>query len=199
MLSFNPYCWLALHITWTPTFGEFMPHYSPQLVELWSCVSSPLLSHTPHRSRSGGSWGATHRGVRFNLGGLSQLTLWHQGWSLVHFIFTFYFVRLLLCNKYSDVNVTFISIHSVSIYVVFFGVCMRCTRLCPLNPGVTKTHDRTETRRLEGRSPSVSHHDNCHTQIWGVQTRAWNQMCARIKFHTYDDSWYRNECHIVNI
>jgi hypothetical protein len=29
MLSFNPYYWSALHITWTPTFGEFMhiiPH-----------------------------------------------------------------------------------------------------------------------------------------------------------------------------
>jgi hypothetical protein len=33
---------------------------------------------------------------------------------------------------------TFISIHSVIIYVVFFGACMRCTRLCPLNPGVTE-------------------------------------------------------------
>jgi hypothetical protein len=33
--------------------------------------------------------------------------------------------------------VTFISIHSVIIYVVFFGACMRCTRLCSLNPGVT--------------------------------------------------------------
>jgi uncharacterized protein YebE (UPF0316 family) len=48
-----------------------------------------------------------------------------------------YFVRLLLCNKYSDVIVTFISIHSVIIYVVFFGACMRCTRLCSLNLGVT--------------------------------------------------------------
>ena len=47
MLSFNPYHWLALHITWTPSFGEFMHTGSPQLVELWSCVSSPLLSHTP--------------------------------------------------------------------------------------------------------------------------------------------------------
>jgi hypothetical protein len=34
---------------------------------------------------------------------------------------------------------TFISIHSVIIYVVFFGACMRCTRLCPLKPGVTLT------------------------------------------------------------
>jgi hypothetical protein len=41
---------------------------------------------------------------------------------LVRFIFIFYFViRLLLCNKYSDVIVTFISIHSVIIYVVFLA------------------------------------------------------------------------------
>jgi hypothetical protein len=31
--------------------------------------------------------------------------------------------------------VTFISIHSVIVYVVFFGACMRCTQLCPLKPG----------------------------------------------------------------
>jgi hypothetical protein len=137
MLSFNPYCWSALHITLTPTFGEFMPHYSPQLVGRWTCVSSPLLSHTPHKRRTGGSRGATQRGVRFDLGGVSQLTLLRQGRSLVCFIFIFYFVRLPLCNKYSNVIVTFISIHSV-IYVVFFGACMRCTRLCSLNPGVTQ-------------------------------------------------------------
>ena len=47
MLSFNPYHWSALHFTWAPTFGEFMSHYSPQLVERWTYVSSPLLSHTP--------------------------------------------------------------------------------------------------------------------------------------------------------
>jgi hypothetical protein len=68
-----------------------------------------------------------------------QLTLWRQGWILVRSIFIFYFVRLSLCNKYSDYIVTFISIHSVIIYVVFFGACMRCTRLCPLNPRVTRT------------------------------------------------------------
>jgi hypothetical protein len=134
MLSFNLYCWSALHITWTPTFGEFMPHYSLQLVERWTCVSSPLLSHTPHRRWTGGSSGVTHRGVRFDLGGISQLTFWRQGWILVWSIFIFYFVRLPLCNKYLII-VTFISIHSVIIYVVFFGACMRCTRLCSLKPG----------------------------------------------------------------
>jgi hypothetical protein len=113
-------------------------HYSPQLVERWTCVSSPLLSHTPHRRRTGGSRGATQWGVRFDLGGVSQLTFWCQGWILDPFIFTFYFVILSLCNKYSDYIVTFISIHSVIIYVVFFGACMRCTRFCPLKPGVTE-------------------------------------------------------------
>jgi hypothetical protein len=53
------------------------------------------------------------------------------------FIFIFYFSRLPLCNKYSDDIVTFISIHSVIICVVFFGAYMRCTRLCPLYLDVT--------------------------------------------------------------
>jgi hypothetical protein len=94
------------------------------------------LTSTPHRT--GGSRGATQREVRFDLGGVSQLTLWRQGWTLVRFIFIFYFVRLPLCNKCYDYIVTFISIHYVIIYVVFFGACMRCTRLCPLKPGVTE-------------------------------------------------------------
>jgi hypothetical protein len=147
MLSFNPCCWLALHITWTPTFGEFMP--TDFLTTWWAIIMCELtlaVSH-PHRRRTGGSRGATQRGVRSDLSGVSQLTLWRQGWSLVHFIFIFYFVRLPQCNKYSYVIVTlyvvslvhfiFISIHSVIIYVVSFGACMRCTLLCSLNPGVT--------------------------------------------------------------
>ena len=117
MLSFNPFHWLALHITWTPTFGEFMPHYSPQLVERWTCVSSPLLSHTPHRRSTGGSRGATYRGVRFDLGGVSQLTFWRQGWILYHVIFIFYFVRLPLCNKYSDYIVT-LSLYTLLLYML---------------------------------------------------------------------------------
>ena len=112
-------------------------HYSPQLVELWMYVSSPLLSHTPIGEeqvvQEKPQWG-----VRFNLGGVSQLTFWRQGWILDPVIFIFYFVRLPLCNKYSDCIVIFISIHSVIIYVVSFGACMRCTRLCPLKPGVTE-------------------------------------------------------------
>jgi hypothetical protein len=41
-------------------------------------------------------------GVQSDLGGVSQLTFWRQGWILDPAIFIFYFVRLPLCNKYSD-------------------------------------------------------------------------------------------------
>jgi hypothetical protein len=88
------------------------------------CELTLAVSH-PHRRRTCGSRGATYRGVRFHLGGVSQLTFWRQGWILVRSIFIFYFVRLPLYNKYSDYIVTFISIHSVIIYVVFFSACMR--------------------------------------------------------------------------
>jgi hypothetical protein len=100
------------------------------------CELTLAVSH-PHGRRTCGSRGATQWGVRLDLGGVSLLTLWCQRWTLVRFIFIFYSVRLPLCNKYSDDIVTFISIHSVIICVVFFGTYMRCTRLCLLNPGVT--------------------------------------------------------------
>jgi hypothetical protein len=98
-----------------------------------------LLSHTPHRRRIGGSRGATYQGVRFDLGGVSQLTFWRQGWILVRSMFIFYFVRLPLCNKYSDYCVIYLYTHSVIIYVVLFGTCMRCTRLCSLKPGCDRS------------------------------------------------------------
>jgi hypothetical protein len=47
------------------------------------CELTLAVSHPPHRRRTCGSRGATQRGVRFDLGGVSQLTLWRQGWTLV--------------------------------------------------------------------------------------------------------------------
>jgi hypothetical protein len=47
MLSFNPYYWSALHITWTPTFGEFMhiiPHNLLSDEHMWAhpcCLIPP--------------------------------------------------------------------------------------------------------------------------------------------------------------
>ena len=116
---------------------HIIPHNLLSDDHVWA---HPCCLTPPHRRRTCGSSAATYQGVRFDLGGVSQLTFWRQGWSLDPVIFIFYFVSLPLCNKYSDYIVTFISIHSVIIYVVFFGTCMRCTRLCPLNPGVTYRH-----------------------------------------------------------
>jgi hypothetical protein len=136
MLSFNPYCWSALYITWTPTFGEFMhiiPHNLLSDEHMWAhpcCLTTP-----PHSRRTGGPGGAAQRGVWLDLGGVSHSTLWRQGWTLVRFIFIFYFARLPLCNKYFYGIVTFISIHSVILCVVFFGTYLRCTRLYLLNSG----------------------------------------------------------------
>jgi hypothetical protein len=48
MLSFNPCCWLALHITWTLTFGEFMhiiPHNLLSDEHVWAhpCCPTPPI------------------------------------------------------------------------------------------------------------------------------------------------------------
>jgi hypothetical protein len=93
MLSFNPCCWLALHITWTPSFSEFMPIGFPTTCWAMIMCEITLAVSYPHRRRTGGSGGATQRGVWYDLGGVSQLTYWHQGWSLVRFIFIFYFCK----------------------------------------------------------------------------------------------------------
>jgi hypothetical protein len=129
MLSFNPYCWSALHITWTPTTW---------LVELWSFMISHLRYINPHRRRTGGPGGASQRGVRLDLGGVSQSTLWRHGWTLVRFISIFYFVRLPLCNNYF-MMLWHLSLYTLLFYVLFFfGAHMRRTRLYHLNPRVTK-------------------------------------------------------------
>ena len=102
------------------------------MCELTLAVSPPPPLH---RRRTGGSSGATHRGVRFDLGGVSQLTLWRQGWILDPVIFIFYFVRLPLCNKYSDYC-------DIYLYTLCYYICCLLWRMyemhlaCPLKPGV---------------------------------------------------------------
>jgi hypothetical protein len=142
MLSFKPLLLISLTLHMDSHLWWVHAHYSPRLVELWSFVSSHLQYITPltHRRRTGGPGGAGQRGVRIDLGGFSQSTLWRHGWTLVRFIFIFYFVRLPLCNKLFYDIVTLISIHYVIICVAFFGVYIRCTHLYRLNPSVTRPY-----------------------------------------------------------
>jgi hypothetical protein len=96
------------------------------MCELTLAVSPPH-THT-HRRRTGGSRGATYRGVRFDLGGVSQLTFWRQGWILDPVVFIFYFVRLLLCNKYSD----YCNIYLYTLcYYILSGTIIRGTPKTP--------------------------------------------------------------------
>jgi hypothetical protein len=130
-----------------------MPHYSPQLVERWTCVSSPLLSHTPPGQEQvslDGAWWML-RCVRERSRSSSPSWLLRQGRSLVRVIFTFYFVRLPLCIKYSDYCDIYLYTLCYCICCLL-GACMRCTWLCPLKPGVTNNVN------VSGLSRSFSDH-----------------------------------------
>jgi hypothetical protein len=38
--------------------------------------------------------------------------------------------------------------------------------------------------------------DRCFVSHPDLRTNAYaSHMCAKIKYHTYNDSWYRDECH----
>jgi hypothetical protein len=69
-------------------------------------------------------------GVRLDLGGVSQSTLWRQGWTLFRFIFIFYFVRLPLCNKYSNDIVTFL-------YTLCYCMCCLLWRIYDMHPALS--------------------------------------------------------------
>ena len=101
-------------------------HYSPQLVELWSFVSSPLLSHTPYGSRTGTiGWGAWRmlRCVRERSRSSSPSQLWVVGSLSPYDVIIYLFcIELLLYSK----DVTFVS---VPLFII-------CVWLGPSTPGV---------------------------------------------------------------
>ena len=129
MLSFNLY-----FVDQPYTSHEFPPLVSSCTLfptTCWAmnmCELTLVVSHPPHRRRTGGSSGATQRGVRLDLGGVSQLTYWHQGWTLVRFIFIFYPVRLLLCNNklwlYCDIY----------LYTLCYYICCLLWRMYEMHP-----------------------------------------------------------------
>jgi hypothetical protein len=90
-------------------------HYSPQLVERWTYVSSLLLSHTPHRSRTGtAGWGAWRMlwWVRERSRPSSPSQLWVAGSLSPYDVFIYLFCTELL------LYVTFV-------YVPWFIICVR--------------------------------------------------------------------------
>jgi hypothetical protein len=121
MLSFNPCHWLALHITWTPTFVSSCPLVPHNLLSYDHVWAHPCCLTPPQEKNR---WFRRSHKARSLIWSWWRFPSWllRQGAILSLFIFIFYFViRLPLCNKYCDVIVTFISIHSVIIYVVFLA------------------------------------------------------------------------------
>jgi hypothetical protein len=92
---------LTLHVS--SHLWRVHAHYSPQLVELWTYVSSLLLSHTPHRSRTGTTgWGARRMSccVRERSRPLSPSQLWVAGpLSPYNVIIYLFCTELLLYSK----------------------------------------------------------------------------------------------------
>jgi hypothetical protein len=114
---------LTLHVS--SHLWRVHAHYSPQLVELWTYVSSLLLSHIPHRSRTGTvGWGAWRMlcCVRERSRPSSPSQLWVAGpLSPYNVIIYLFCTELLLYSKV----VTFDP-------VLWFIICVR---LGPSTPG----------------------------------------------------------------
>jgi hypothetical protein len=109
---------------WTPTFGEFM-HIIPHNLLSMNICELTLLSHTPHRSRTGTiGWGVWRmlRCVRERSRPSSPSQLWVAGSLSPYDVIIYLFCTELLL--YSKV-VTFISVQ-------WFIICVR---LGPSTPG----------------------------------------------------------------
>jgi hypothetical protein len=90
--------------------------------------------------------------------------------------FRSYYIYLLFCKDFRYVIrtliiVTFISIHSVIICVVFFGACMRCTRLCPLKLDVTYTEGVSVTPAAALRAPGHIDDNTRSADVVGADKR----------------------------
>jgi hypothetical protein len=115
MLSFNLYCWSALHIIWTPTFGELMhiiPHNLLSDEHVWAhpcCLTLPpqeknMWFKWSHASRSSirSSW-------RLPVDFLAPRMNFRSCYIYL------LFCRLPLCNKYS--NYCDIYLHTLCYYI----------------------------------------------------------------------------------
>jgi hypothetical protein len=127
---------MSSHLWWVHA------HYSPQLVERWTYLSSPLLSHTPYRSRIGTAWWDTWRMLRWVREWSkpsSPSQLWVVGLLSSYDVIIYLFcTELWLYNK----DVTFVSvpwvIRCVGLGHSTHGDYLAPRSWCPRNPGVTE-------------------------------------------------------------
>ena len=128
----QPFSLVSLTLHLSSHFWWVHAHYSPQLVELWTYVSSILLSHPPHRSRTDtAGWSAWRMlwWVRERSRSSSRNQLWVAGpLSPYNVIIYLFCTELLLYSK----DVTFEPVPWVIICVRRDpSTHLRHTRVCP--------------------------------------------------------------------
>jgi hypothetical protein len=137
---------LTLHVS--SHLWRVHAHYSPQLVERWTYVSSLLLSHTSHMSRTGTiGWGAWRmlRQVRERSRPSSPSQLWVAGpLSPYNVIIYLFCVELLLYSKVVTFDPVPWFIICVRLGPSTPGDYVRARVLVPRNPGVTGSHSTVQ-------------------------------------------------------
>jgi hypothetical protein len=99
---------------------------------------------------------------------------------------------------------TFISIHSVIICVVFFGAYMRRTRLYPLNPGVTEAVSEemlTVVRNLDRNGQTLTYlpySDSFYTYLDPVSTFCCSTLITLIFSTLRQDVFHTLESYIYD-
>ena len=129
MISFNHPLWWVLHFTCAPTFGEFMhiiPHNLLSDESIWAhpCCLTPTGQERVSQDEAHG--GCCDEFVR-GLGRRLPVDFLCQGWILDPVIFIFYFVRLPLCNKYSDYC-------DIYLYTLCYYICCLLWRMYEMHP-----------------------------------------------------------------
>jgi hypothetical protein len=105
MLSFNHYLLISLTLHMNSHLWWVHAHYSPQLIELWSFVRSPLWYIKPPYEKN--RWSRrrpTMRSMSLSRWRLPASLMTPRNNYLVHFIIIIYFCRTLpLCNNDFDI------------------------------------------------------------------------------------------------
>jgi hypothetical protein len=93
MLIFNPCCWLALHITWTPTFGEFMPTGFP--TTCWAMIMCELTLAVSHPPQEKDRWFKRSHTSRSSIRSRWRLTV---DFMAPRMDFRSFYIYLLFCK-----------------------------------------------------------------------------------------------------
>jgi hypothetical protein len=119
MLSFNLYCWSALHFMNSHLWWVRATLFPTTCWAMNMCELTLAVPHPP-QVKSRYHWMRRMVGVRCvreRSRSSSPSWLLCQGQSLVRVIFIFYFVSLPLCNKYSDV-LWHLSLYTLLLYML---------------------------------------------------------------------------------